>query len=103
MITEITILEALGYSLVGMAVVFLMLILLMVVIYIIGAIFARKDKQPGAPGKKPAAASASGELNGAVLSGVDEETAGALMELVAEKIGKPSEDIKFSGVKRINK
>ena len=41
------------------------------------------------------------QYNGAMLSGVDAVTAGALVELVAEKVGVSSDDMKVSAVRRV--
>ena len=47
----LSVLEALGLSVIGMAIVFAVLILLMYVIYLLSAVFNRHKAAPGKPGK----------------------------------------------------
>ena len=103
--------EAGGYALLGYAVVFLGLVLLMVVITITGKIFIAKDakSKAAAPAAAPAAVSApevskptapgtAGELK---LHDVEPKTAAMLMAIVADKMGKPLNELRFISIKEV--
>ena len=104
--------EALVDSLLGYAVVFFGLILLMIVVMIIGRIFAAKDRRaaekaavaPAAAAEAPAKAEAptapgsAGELK---LYNVEPKTAAMLMAIVADKMGKPLNELRFISIKEV--
>ncbi len=105
------ILDAGIVALLGYAVVFFGLILLMIVIMIIGKIFVTADarkaakaaaaapapaEEPEAP--KPTAPGAAGELK---LHDVEPKTAAMLMAIVADKLGKPLNELRFISIKEV--
>ena len=93
-------------ALLGYAVVFFGILMLMVVIMIIGKIFTAKDKKaqpaPAAPVAEPAPAptapGAAGELK---LHDVEPKTAAMLMAIVADKMGKPLNELRFISIKEV--
>lgn len=92
----------------GMAVVFFGLILLMFVTKIAGAIINRKNT--AAPAAAPAAASAApavpnapapGSAGKIALHDVPDKTAAMLMAIVADKTGKPLNQLRFLSIREI--
>ena len=92
----------------GMAVVFFGLILLMFVTKIAGAIINRKNT--AAPAAAPAAASAApavpnapapGSAGKIALHDVPDKTAAMLMAIVADKTGKPLNQLRFLSISEI--
>lgn len=92
----------------GMAVVFFGLILLMFVTKIAGAIINRKNT--AAPAVAPAAASAApavpnapapGSAGKIALHDVPDKTAAVLMAIVADKTGKPLNQLRFLSIREI--
>ena len=103
--------EAGGYALLGSAVVFLGLVLLMIVVTITGKIFIAKDARvkAAAPAAAPAAAAAP-EINKPTAPGtagqlklhdVEPRTAAMLMAIVADKMGKPINELRFISIKEV--
>ena len=104
--------NALGQShlALGYAIVFLGLILLMIVVIIVGKIFTAKDakKKAAAPAAAPAAAApaapqktapgAAGQLK---LYNVEPKTAAMVMAIVADKMGKPLNELRFISIKEV--
>ena len=102
--------EAGGYALLGYAVVFLGLVLLMIVVTIIGKIFIAKDAKAKAAAPvaaapaaapeiaKPTAPGTAGELK---LHDVEPKTAAMLMAIVADKMGKPLNELRFISVREV--
>ena len=102
--------EAGGYALLGYAVVFLGLVLLMLVVTIIGKIFIAKDAKAKAAAPvaaapvaapeiaKPTAPGTAGELK---LHDVEPKTAAMLMAIVADKMGKPLNELRFISIKEV--
>ena len=102
--------EALVYALLGYAVVFFGISLLMVVVMAMGKIFIAKDKKaaaakaaaapaaaaPAAP--KPTAPGSAGELK---LHDVEPKTAAMIMAIVADKMGKPLNELRFISIKEV--
>lgn len=104
--------EALVYALLGYAVVFFGISLLMVVVMVMGKIFIAKDKKaaaakaaaapaaaapaPAAP--KPTAPGSAGELK---LHDVEPKTAAMIMAIVADKMGKPLNELRFISIKEV--
>lgn len=93
----------------GMAVVFFGLILLMYVTKISGAIMRNKAKKaesaevktaaPAAPA--PAKAAAPGSAGEIKLHDVPDKTAAMLMAIVADRLGKPLNELRFISIREI--
>lgn len=92
----------------GMAVVFFGLILLMFVTKIAGAIINRKNT--AAPAAAPAAASAApavpnapapGSAGKIALHDVPDKTAAMLMAIVADRTGKPLNQLSFISIREV--
>ena len=113
--SDISIGEAGVYALLGYAVVFFGLILLMCVIVAMGKYFAGKDAKlaaastaaakatapvaPAAPAAPKAVAPGSaGEL---LLHDVEPKTAAMIMAIVADKMGKPLNELRFKSIKEV--
>jgi len=109
------ILESGIHALLGYAVVFFGLILLMLVVILVGKAFARKPKNTtvgtGVPDDSvassnvgtgvldgPKAPGAAGEVK---LNNVDPKTAAMLMAIVADKMQKPINELRFISVKEV--
>ena len=100
----------------GYAVVFFGLILLMCVIIVMGNIFIAKDKKRAelnaaakatiasvpvaAPAAAPAA-TAPGSAGKLKLYDVEPKTAAMLMAIVANKMGKPLNELRFKSIKEV--
>ena len=114
---NIGILDAAIVAVLGYAVVFFGLILLMCVIIIMGKAFMAKDKKaaakaaaakqtlaavpvsvPAAPVESPAAPGTAGQLK---LHDVNPKTAAMLMAIVADKMGKPLNELRFISIKEV--
>ena len=112
----IGILDAAIVAVLGYAVVFFGLILLMCVIIIMGNIFIAKDKKQAelaakakttiasVPIATPAAAPAAtapGSAGKLKLYDVEPKTAAMLMAIVADKMGKPLNELRFISIKEV--
>ena len=114
---NIGILDAAIVALLGYAVVFFGLILLMGVIIIMGKAFMAKDAKaaakaaaakevlasvpvaaPAAPAESPAAPGTAGQLK---LHDVNPKTAAMIMAIVADKMGKPLNELRFISIKEV--
>ena len=87
----------------GYAVVFFGLILLMVVIMALGKVMtAKKAAAPAAPAE-PAAApvSAAGSAGQVKTFDVPDREAAMIMAIVAEKSGKPLNELRFKSIKEV--
>ena len=105
--------EAAVYALLGYATVFLGIVLLMCVIMIMGKIFIAKDKKAAearaaaaaatpAPAAaeiaRPVAPGSAGQLK---LHDVEPKTAAMIMAIVADKMGKPLNELRFISIKEV--
>ena len=103
--------EALVYALLGYVVVFFGICLLMAVVMIMGKIFIAKDKKAAAAkaaaapaaaapaeAPKPTAPGSAGELK---LHDVEPKTAAMIMAIVADKMGKPLNELRFISIKEV--
>ena len=83
-------------ALLGYAVVFMGLIALMVVILIEGKFAVAKDQKTEAP--KAAAPGSAGEVK---LFNVPDKDAAMLMAIVANKLNKPLNELRFKSIKEV--
>ena len=118
-LVNIGILDAAIVAVLGYAVVFFGLILLMGVIIIMGKAFMAKDKKAAekaslaklelsnpapiapsaaAPAESPAAPGTAGQLK---LHDVSPKTAAMIMAIVADKMGKPLNELRFISIKEV--
>ena len=116
---NIGVMDAAIVAVLGYAVVFFGLILLMCVIVIMGKAFMAKDKKaaaaaaaakeslaaspapvaaPAAPVESPAAPGTAGQLK---LHDVNPKTAAMIMAIVADKMGKPLNELRFISIKEV--
>ena len=99
-------LEAGIIALLGYAVVFFGLILLMLVITALGKSFTTKSKAsvasaPAAPAPAAAPVAAPGSAGKLKLHDVEPKTAAMLMAIVANKMGKPLNELRFTSIKEV--
>ena len=107
---NIGILDAAVIALLGYAVVFFGLFLLMIVVMIMGKFFtAKKEKPAAAPAPAPVAAPAA-PVEAPVAPGtagqlktydVPPKTCAMLMAIVADKMGKPLNELRFISIKEV--
>ena len=104
--------EAGVYALLGYAVVFFGLILLMIVVTIMGKFFTKGEKKPAAapaaapapvaapvaPAEAPVAPGTAGQLK---TYNVPPKTCAMLMAIVADKMGKPLNELRFISIKEV--
>ena len=107
---NIGILDAGVIALLGYSVVFFGLILLMGVVTIMGKIFMAKDAKAAAAAPAPAAAPAApaaeapkapGSAGQLKLHDVEPKTAAMIMAIVADKMGKPLNELRFISIKEV--
>ena len=108
---NIGILDAGVIALLGYAVVFFGLILLMIVVMVMGKIFMAKAKKAAAAAPAPAAApvevapvdapTAPGSAGKLKLHDVEPKTAAMIMAIVADKMGKPINELRFISIKEV--
>ena len=97
-------------ALLGYAVVFVGLIALMVVVIVVGKIMVAKKSKAAAPVAAPApaaapkpvlAAAAPGTAGEVKLFDVADKEAAMLMAIVANKLGKPLNELRFKSIKEV--
>ena len=109
---NIGILDAGIVALLGYAVVFFGIILLMIVVTAMGKIFMAVEarskasapdpiKAEPAPAAAPAAPTAPGSAGALKLHDVEPKTAAMLMAIVADKMGKPLNELRFISIKEV--
>ena len=109
--TGITIGDAGIYALLGYTVVFVGLILLMILVFLLGKAFVAAESRktakqasvaqaPVEETPKPTAPGAAGQLK---LNNVDPKTAAMLMAIVADKLQKPVNELRFVSMKEVTK
>ena len=111
MLSSLGIGEAGVYALLGYGVVFFGLILLMVVVMIMGKFFtAKKEKPAAAPAPAAAPVAAPAPVEAPVAPGtagqlktydVPPKTCAMLMAIVADKMGKPLNELRFISIKEV--
>ena len=108
MLTSLGIGAAGIYALLGYAVVFFGLILLMIVVIIMGKAFTAKKAAPAAaaPAATPAAPAvepekAPGTAGQLQTYDVPPKTCAMLMAIVADKMGKPLNELRFISIKEV--
>lgn len=103
--TDINLGPACIVALLGYALVFAGLILLMIVIILFGKLFSmkKKEKVSVAPEIAPAPpAVAPGTAGSLKLHNVDPKTAAMLMAIVADKMGKPLNELRFLSIREVS-
>lgn len=107
---DISVGTALLAGVLGYAVVFFGLILLMCVVVIVGKIMVSRSAKQPAPAAAPAAAApAAAPVNGPApgtagefkLNDVDPKTAAMAMAIVADQLGKPLNELRFKSIKEV--
>ena len=100
--------EAGVYALLGYGMVFFGLILLMIVVMVMGKIFTAKKETPAAaPAAAPVAAPAPEAPVAPGVAGqlktydVEPKTCAMLMAIVADKMGKPLNELRFISIKEV--
>ena len=107
--TDLTIGQAGLYAGLGYAVVFLGLILLMLVVILTGKFFVVGQKKsevkevPVTTPEKPVVPAAPGSAGQLKLHNVEPKTAAMLMAIVADKMGKPINELRFLSIKEVEK
>ena len=104
--SEIGYLDASVVALLGYATVFFGLILLMIVITIVGKFFSLKEKKavvtaPAAPVQEIPKELAPGTAGQLKLHDVEPKTAAMLMAIVADKMQKPLNELRFISIKEV--
>lgn len=103
--------EAFGYSILGMAIVFAVLIVLMLVIKVMEK-FTAREQSAETPAPVTAAAApipaealpakpAPGTAGELMLYNVDERDAAMLMAIVADSLGKPLNELRFISIREV--
>jgi Na+-transporting methylmalonyl-CoA/oxaloacetate decarboxylase gamma subunit len=110
---NIGILDAGIVALLGYAVVFFGIILLMIVVTAMGKIFMAVEArskasapdpikaEPAVAAAAPAAPTAPGSAGALKLHDVEPKTAAMLMAIVADKMGKPLNELRFISIKEV--
>ena len=99
--------EAGVYALLGYGMVFFGLILLMVVVMIMGKCFTAKKETPAPAAAAPVAAPAPEAPVAPGVAGqlktydVEPKTCAMLMAIVADKMGKPLNELRFISIKEV--
>lgn len=99
--SDTSILAGIGYSIFGMAVVFLMLWILMLVIGVMARIARRSQKKEAAPETPTEPALAPGSAGQIQLNDVPDETAAMLMAIVADEMKRPLNEIRFVSIREV--
>ena len=107
--SNVSLVEALGYSVLGMSIVFAVLIMLIGVIKIMEKVMNRNKKEEAAPAAAPsgpmptpvAAKPAPGTAGELKLYNVEERDAAMVMAIVADKLGKPLNELRFISIREV--
>lgn len=106
---NITLGGALGVSILGICMVFLVLIILMVIIHVMAAVIRKmQDRSAPAPAAAapaaapaPAAEAARGSCGDVKLFDVPDRTAAMVMAIVADEMGVPLNELQFISIKEV--
>ena len=107
-LTNISLADAGITALLGYGVVFFGLILLMIVVILFGKAFVAAEKKNApkpiepAPVPAPAAKTAPGSAGQLKLHNVEPKTAAMLMAIVADKLGKPINELRFISIQEVD-
>lgn len=103
--------DALAFSGIGLAIVFLVLIFIMVVIYIMSLFFKKGQNKPkevkpeAAPAvqatAEPALEGARGSCGGIKLHGIEDKTAAMIMAIVADQMHTPLNELRFISIEEV--
>ena len=107
--SDVSFVASIGYSILGMSIVFSVLIMLIGVVKIVEKCTTRNKKEEPAPAAaNPAAVPApvpvktapgtAGELK---LYNVEERDAAMVMAIVADKLGKPLNELRFISIREV--
>ena len=106
--SNVSIIEALGYSVLGMSIVFAVLIMLIGVVKIMESFTNRSKTEeaasaaaPAAPAPAPVAKPAPGTAGELKLYNVEERDAAMVMAIVADKLGKPLNELRFISIREV--
>lgn len=98
---DVSIIDSLYISLLGMIIVFIVLILLMFIIMIMSRIIKALTKNKQAvPAAAPPAGNAAAYM-GVKLIGVDEKTAAVIMAITADNLGEDPDNLKFISIREV--
>ena len=106
--SDITIPQAGVYALLGYAVVFFGLILLMIVTIVLGKYFMAQTRKSAPASQVPAAPVAAapvpapGSAGKLKLHNVEPKTAAMIMAIVAEQMGKPINELRFISIQEVS-
>ena len=109
MLTNVSLMDAGILAALGYGVVFAGLIVLMIVIILVGKAFSAKAKKP-APVAEVASAQVEEEVSAPLAPGsagqlklydTPPKTAAMLMAIVADKLGKPLNELRFISIKEV--
>lgn len=104
---DLSIFEAAVNAVLGYGVVFVGIVMLMAVVVIAGKAMSRKSAAPApqsAAAPAPAAASAAvapGSAGKIALHDVPDREAAMVMAIVADKLGKPLNELRFKSIKEV--
>lgn len=107
-VADINIGQAGVYGLLGYAMVFFGLILLMIVMILLGKCFSASAKKPAAMSAAPASPTPAAEISAPGSAGhlklhnVEPKTAAMLMAIVADKLGKPVNELRFLSIQEVD-
>jgi Na+-transporting methylmalonyl-CoA/oxaloacetate decarboxylase gamma subunit len=106
--SDITVGQAGIYALLGYGIVFFGLILLMLVITLVSKFFISKAKvtapvQESTPAPAQEPKTAPGTAGQLKLYDVEPKTAAMLMAIVADKLGKPINELRFISIREVQK
>lgn len=93
--------QAALYSLLGIAVVFSTLAILMVIVQIFYNITSPKEKAPAPEAEPISAPEAPGSAGGVKLYNTDPRDAAMVMAIVADSLGKPLNELRFISIKEV--